>query len=149
MQSKFALATAATLLSAGMAYADAHAASGDPAAGEAAFRACAACHNVVNDAGDVLAGRPNIRTGPNLYGIAGKVAGSDEEFRYSPGLQALNEAEVVWVEENFATYIQDPTGYIREVTGDSGLRGSMAAQRMRGDTDAVDLYAYLASLAAD
>jgi len=39
MQSKFALATAATLLSAGMAYADAHAASGDPAAGEAAFRA--------------------------------------------------------------------------------------------------------------
>ena len=57
-------------------------------------------------------------------------------FRYSPGLQALNEAEVVWVEENFATYIQDPTGYIRETAGDDGLRGSMAAQRMRGDTDA-------------
>ncbi len=149
MQSKFALATAATLLSAGMAYADAHAASGDPAAGEAVFRQCAACHNVVNDAGDVLAGRPNIRTGPNLYGVPGRVAGSVEGFRYSPGLQALNEAEVVWVEENFATYIQDPTGYIREATGDDSLRGSMAAQRMRGDTDAVDLYAYLASLAAE
>jgi cytochrome c len=68
MKRKFALAAAATLLSGGMAYADAHAASGDAAAGEAVFRQCAACHNVVNDAGDVLAGRPNMRTGPNLYG---------------------------------------------------------------------------------
>jgi cytochrome c len=149
MQSKFALATAATLLSAGMAYADAHAASGDPAAGEAAFRACAACHNVVNDAGEVLAGRPNIRTGPNLYGVAGETFGDIEDFRWSPGLQALNEAGVMITEETFAAYIQDPTGFIREQTGDSSLRGAMAAQRMRGDTDAIDLYAYLASLAAE
>ena len=148
MQSKFALATAATLLSAGMAYADAHAASGDPAAGEAVFRQCAACHNVVNDAGDVLAGRPNIRTGPNLYGVPGRVAGSVEGFRYSPGLQALNEAEVVWVEENFATYIQDPTGYIREASGDAGARGAMSF-RVRSEDDAVNLYAYLASLSAE
>jgi cytochrome c len=149
MQSKFALATAATLLSAGMAYADAHAASGDPAAGEAAFRACAACHNVVNDAGEVLAGRPNIRTGPNLYGVAGETFGDIEDFRWSPGLQALNEAGVMITEETFTAYIQDPTGFIREATGDSSLRGAMAAQRMRGDTDAIDLYAYLASLAAE
>ncbi len=147
MKSKFALAAAATLLSAGVAYADAHAASGDAAAGEAVFRQCAACHNVVNDAGDVLAGRPNMRTGPNLYAIAGRAIGSVDGFRYSPGLTALNEAGEVWVEESFAAYIQDPTGYIREATGDNGLRGAMAAQRMRGDTDAVDLYAYLESLA--
>ena len=147
MKSKFALAAAATLLSAGMAYADAHAASGDAAAGEAVFRACAACHNVVNDAGDVLAGRPNMRTGPNLYAVAGRTFGAIEDFRYSPGIQALAEAGVVITEESFAAYIVDPTGYIRETTGDGGLRGAMAAQRMRGDTDAVDLYAYLASLA--
>jgi len=149
MQSKFALATAATLLSAGMAYADAHAASGDAAAGESVFRQCAACHNVVNDDGDVLAGRPNMRTGPNLYGIDGRVAGTIEDFRYSPGLQALNEMEHVWTEETFASYIVDPTGHIREVTGDDSLRGAMAAQRMRGDDDAANLYAYLASLGAE
>ncbi|MFW5655572.1 MAG: c-type cytochrome [Roseicyclus sp.] len=144
MQAKFALAAAATLLSASIA--SAQDASGDAEAGEAVFRQCAACHNVVNDDGDVLAGRPNIRTGPNLYGVAGRTVGTVEDFRYSPGLQALNEMEVVWEEENFVTYIQDPTGYIRETAEDDSLRGSMAAQRMRGDTDAVDLYAYIASL---
>lgn len=149
MKSKFALATAATLLSAGMAYADAHAASGDAAAGEGVFRQCAACHNVVNEAGEVLAGRPNMRTGPNLYGIAGRTFGAIEDFRYSPGVAALNEAGTVITEETFAAYIQDPTGYIREATGDSSLRGAMAAQRMRGDDDAANLYAYLASLAAE
>lgn len=147
MKSKVTLAVAATLLSAGMAYAQE--ATGDAAAGESVFRACAACHNVVNDAGDVLAGRPNMRTGPNLYAVAGRAVGSIEGFRYSPGLTALNEAGVIWEEENFAAYIVDPTGYIREAAGDDGLRGAMAAQRMRGDTDAVDLYAYLASLAAE
>jgi cytochrome c len=145
MKRKLALAAAATLLS-GMAYAQDVEVTGDAAAGEANFRQCAACHNVVNDAGDVLAGRPNMRTGPNLYGVAGRVAGSVEDFRYSPGLQALNEMEHVWTEENFAAYVEDPTGHIREVTGDSSLRGSMAAQRVRGETGYVDLYAYLASL---
>ena len=148
MQSKIALATAATLLSASMAYGDAHSASGDAAAGEGVFRQCAACHNVVNDAGDVLAGRPNMRTGPNLYAVAGRTIGAVDGFRYSPGLTALNEAGEIWIEENFVAYIQDPTGYIREATGDSGLRGAMAAQRMRGDDDAANLYAYLASLVA-
>jgi cytochrome c len=147
MSRKFVLAAAATLLSAPMAFAQD--ATGDAAAGEAAFRQCVACHVVVNDAGEVLAGRPNIRTGPNLYGVAGETFGDIEDFRWSPGLQALNEAGVMITEETFAAYIQDPTGFIREQTGDSSLRGAMAAQRMRGDTDAIDLYAYLASLAAE
>ncbi len=148
MKRKLALAAAATLLS-GMAYAQDVEITGDAAAGESHFRQCAACHNVVNDAGDVLAGRPNVRTGPNLYGVAGRVAGTVEDFRYSPGLQALNEMEHVWTEENFAAYIVDPTGHIREVTGESSLRGSMAAQRLRGDTAGADLYAYIASLSEE
>ena len=49
MSRKIVLAAAATLLSAPMAMADAHAASGDAAAGEAAFRQCIACHVVVNE----------------------------------------------------------------------------------------------------
>jgi cytochrome c len=143
MSRKIVLAAAATLLSAPMAFAQD--ASGDAEAGEAAFRQCIACHVVVNDDGDTLAGR-NARTGPNLYGVAGRVAGSIEDFRYSGGLQALNEH--VWTEENFVAYAQDPTGHIREVTGDNSLRGSMS-YRVRSEDDALNLYAYLASLAAE
>jgi cytochrome c len=145
MKSKIALAAAATLLSAGVAYSQD--ATGDAEAGEGVFRQCAACHNVMNEAGDVLAGRPNVRTGPNLYAQMGGVFGLGD-FRYSAGLQALNAAGIEITEENFVAYIQDPTGFIQEQTGEN-LRGAMAPQRMRGDTDAVDLYAYLVSLAAE
>jgi len=138
------LAAAALLLSAPMAMADAHAASGDAEAGERAFRQCIACHVVVNDEGETLAGR-NGRQGPNLYAIAGRSIGSVEDFRYSDGLLALNEMEVVWAEENFVAYVQDPTGYIREATGDDSARGAMA-YRVRSEEDAADLYAYLVSL---
>lgn len=144
MKAKFALATVASLLAGGIA--SAQEVTGDPEAGEGVFRQCAACHNVVNDAGDVLAGRPNMRTGPNLYGIDGRIAGSIEDFRYSPGLTALNEMGHEWDQESFVAYIQDPTGYIRETTGDSSLRGAMAAQRLRGDDDGANLYAYIVSL---
>jgi cytochrome c len=89
-----------------------------------------------------------MRTGPNLYGQMGETFGDIEDFRWSPGLQALNEAGVEITEENFTAYIQDPTGSSRSrrVTN---LRGAMAAQRLRGDTDGADLYAYLVSLAAE
>jgi cytochrome c len=147
MSRKIVLAAAMTLLSAPMALADAHAASGDAAAGEAAFRQCVACHVVVNDAGETLAGR-NARTGPNLYGIAGEAWGTGDDFRWSPGMQALNEAGVLITEESFVAYVQDPTGYIREASGDSSARGAMAF-RVRSEEDAVNLYAYLVSLAAE
>lgn len=52
-------------------------ATGDAAAGESAFRQCATCHVVTDPAGNTLAGRA-ARTGPNLYGVAGRVAGSIE-----------------------------------------------------------------------
>lgn len=143
MSRKIVLAAAATLLSAPMAMAQD--ATGDAAAGEAAFRQCIACHVVVNEAGETLAGR-NARTGPNLYGVAGAAVGRVEDFRYSPGLTALNEAGVVWTEENFVAYVQDPTGYIREASGNNSLRGAMA-YRVRSEEEAVNLYAYLASLA--
>lgn len=147
MSRKIVLAAAALLFSAPMAMAGGHAASGDAAAGERLFNQCAACHVVQNAAGDILAGR-NGRTGPNLYGTAGRLAGSYEGFRYSPALQALNGAGVIWTEEEFAAYIQDPNGYSSAKSGQN-VRSAMAAQRMRGPNDAVNLYAFIASLAAE
>lgn len=147
MTRKTLLAAAAVMLSAPMAFAEAHGASGDAAAGEAAFRQCIACHVVVDEAGETLAGR-NARTGPNLYGIAGRAVGSVEDFRYSPGLSGLADGELIWTEENFVQYVMDPTGYIREASGNNGARGSMSF-RVRTEADAVNLYAYLASLSAE
>ena len=47
------------------ALADDHSASGDASAGEVAFnKQCVACHVVVTDAGEKLAGR-NSKSGPN------------------------------------------------------------------------------------
>lgn len=137
------LAAAATLL-ASPVLADGHAATGDAAAGEAAFRQCISCHVVANAEGETLAGR-NARTGPNLWGIAGRPIGSIEDFRYGNGLTALHEAEMVWTEENFVGYVQDPTGWIRETAGDDSLRGAMSF-RVRSEEDALNLYAYIASL---
>lgn len=147
---KFHLALAAGLLAAAPAIAqsengEAMTVSGDAAAGEKAFRRCVACHVVVNDAGETLAGR-KARTGPNLYGVAGRAAASVEDFRYSKSMQAAGEAGLIWTEEKFVAYVQDPTGFLREELDDSGARGAMSF-KVRKEQEALDLYAYLASLA--
>lgn len=140
------LAAAATLFAVPMAVpalADGHA-TGDAEAGERAFRQCISCHVVVDAEGETLAGR-NARTGPNLWGIHGRTVGGVEDFRYSNGLTALMESETVWDEASFVAYVQDPTGWIRETTGDDSLRGAMSF-RVRSEEDALNLYAYLVSL---
>jgi len=137
------LALGATALSA-PAFAGGHlAATGDAEAGERAFRQCQSCHVVVNDAGETLAGRA-AKTGPNLYNIAGRTAGAQEDFRYSDLLIAAGEQGVIYDEATFVGYVQDPTGYMQEVTG-TNERGKMS-YRVRKEEDALDLYAYLLSL---
>lgn len=120
-------------------------AEGDAEAGARAFRQCQACHVVVNDAGDTLAGR-NGRVGPNLYGVAGRTAGTAEGFKYSPAMAAAREAEVVWDRENFTAFVQDPAGYLKQVL-DSGSARTPMTFRVRSEKDAEDLFAYLAELA--
>lgn len=118
--------------------------SGDAAAGERAFRGCQACHVVVNDAGETLAGR-NAKTGPNLYQVAGRTAGSVDGFRYSSSMSEAGEAGLVWDEESFVAYVQDPTGFLQGYLDDGSARGSMS-YKVRSEGDAADLYAYLSSL---
>jgi len=139
-----AVALGLTVLSAPV-YADGHAATGDAAAGERAFRQCQSCHVVMNDAGETLAGRA-AKTGPNLYNIAGATAGAVDGFRYSGLLKTANEQGIVYTEEVFVKYVMDPTGAMKELTGENG-RGKMA-YRVRSEEDALNLYAYIASLSA-
>ena len=103
------LRPALAALALGMLAIPAHA--GDPEAGKAAFSQCQTCHVVANDAGEVLAGR-NAKTGPNLYGVIGRVAGSVEGFRYGPSLVEAGEKGLVWDEETLVAYLQDPAAFL-------------------------------------
>ncbi|WP_108813282.1 c-type cytochrome [Loktanella sp. Alg231-35] len=145
---KFNIAAALAVLSA-PAFADGHAATqGDAAAGAEQFnRQCVACHVVADASGEVLAGR-NARTGPNLFDLAGSQLGSAEGFRYGDAIVELGETGAVWTEESFVGYVQDPTGWLRETLDDRRARGKMAYQ-VRQEDQAYDLYAYLATFAAE
>lgn len=138
---KLSLIVAATALLAAPAFADSHAGPGDAAKGEREFRTCAACHSIVDPAGETLAGR-GAKTGPNLYGIIGRTAGTYEDFGYRDGLTTAGAAGLVFSAENLGDYVADPQGYLQEFTGDSSLRSAMAKQRVRNIDD---LVAFLAS----
>ncbi len=121
--------------------------AGDPEAGASAFQSqCQNCHNVTNEAGDVLAGRPNVRTGPNLYAVLGRQAGIVEGFRYGASLVSAGEAGLVWDDEPMTAYLQDPQGFLRETLGDNRARSQMSF-RVRDEETAVNIIAFLDSLA--
>ena len=139
---------AALALLAAPAFADGHAPSGngDVAAGEEQFnRQCVSCHVVADADGNVLAGRA-AKTGPNLYAVAGRQIGSVADFRYGDDIVELGNAGNVWTEETFVAYVQDPTGYLREALDNRRARGKMSYQ-VREEQEAIDIYAYLSSLA--
>ena len=140
------LAAVLALLSA-PAFAESHA-SGDAAAGEEQFnRQCVACHVVVNDAGETLAGR-NARTGPNLFNLVNRGVAQAPDFDYGESLLEIGARGDMWTEEEFVGYVQDPTGWLREQLDDRRARGKMAYQ-VRAEEDAINLYAYLAQFTAE
>lgn len=132
-------------LMAGPALADGHGVTGDAEAGEGGFKACQSCHVVRNADGEALAGR-NARTGPNLFGIAGRQAGSVAGFRYSSSLAAAGEGGLIWDEDSFAGFVQDTTGWLREHLGDDSARSKMT-YKVRSAEDAANIWAFLYSLA--
>lgn len=141
------------ILSLGMAlpaFAESHAeldltATGDVAAGEKAFRKCQSCHVVATADGEVLAGK-KAKTGPNLYGVVGRTAGTVEGFRYGKDMIAAGEAGMVFDEATFVTYVMDPKAAIQEALDDGKARSKMS-YRVRKEDEAKDLYAFLQSLA--
>lgn len=74
----------------------------DPvAAGRAAFKRCANCHQVGPGA------RSNF--GPQLNGIVGRRSGAAPDFQYSP---AMKKANLVWTEKNLAAFLRDPDAVV-------------------------------------
>jgi cytochrome c len=91
-------------------------AAGDAEAGARVFNKCQTCHVVANEAGEVLAGR-NAKTGPNLYGIVGRAAGSYPDFAYGDSIVGLGASGYAWTEEDLNAYLADPAKFLKEKTG--------------------------------
>ncbi|MWD28889.1 c-type cytochrome [Aquicoccus sp. SCR17] len=115
--------------------------TGDPEAGEKLFNRCRSCHEIKAEDGTVI--QRGGRTGPNLYGIIGRTAGSYDDFRYSDLLEQAGEDGLVWTEALLADYVADPTGFLQDHTGASG-RSRMTFRLTRGGADVA---AYLGSVA--
>lgn len=114
-------------------------AEGDPAKGEKGFNKCKSCHTVTSDAGEVIV--KGGKTGPNLWGVVGRTAGTYEGFRYGDDLVAAGEAGLVWDAESFAAFTADPRGFLREHLDDSSAKSKMSFKLRKG---AEDIYAFLA-----
>ncbi|MDP3265157.1 MAG: cytochrome C [Tabrizicola sp.] len=117
----------------------------DIEAGAKTFNQCQTCHVVQNEAGETLAGK-NAKTGPNLYGVVGRVAGSLEGFKYGAGIEELKATGYVWTEADLAVYVQDPTKFLVEKTGDKKAKSKMMF-KLKKEEDAKNVVAFLASLA--
>lgn len=112
--------------------------AGDPAKGEAEFRKCRSCHAIITPDGTVL--QKGGKTGPNLWGVVGNPVAVSPDYSYGDGILAAKAKGAVWDETAIATYLDDPTAWIRMVTGDDDLKSKMA---FRLTTGAEDMAAYL------
>lgn len=74
--------------------------------GRREFRVCATCHTVKNPQDHKL---PRL-IGPNLWGIVGKPAASDEKFAYSA---AFRKVDFIWTEERLSQYIENPQAFVK------------------------------------
>jgi len=74
----------------------------DPDNGRRVFARCRSCHTITE-------GGPNM-TGPNLYGVFGRTAGTHENFRYSPAVKAAGFA---WDAERLDHWLENPREFLR------------------------------------
>lgn len=134
------------LITASPAWADVHLpTTGNPLEGERLFRRqCVSCHVVVSPDNERIAGR-DARTGPNLYGVAGREIGSVPGYNYGDSLLEMSETGTIWTEEDFVGYVQNPTIWLREKLSDRRARSRMA-YKVRQEEDARNLYAFLHSV---
>lgn len=139
---KLMLTTAAALLalSGTMAFAD-----GDAAAGEKDFKKCKSCHSITDaDGTDIVKGG---KTGPNLWGVIGRQAGTEPEFegKYGDSIVAAGAAGLIWTEDLVVEYTHDPKGFLQAHLDDKGAKTKMTFKMKDSD----DVAAYLATFSAE
>eukprot|EP01125_Pyxidicula_operculata_P018757 TRINITY_DN6699_c0_g1_i3.p1 TRINITY_DN6699_c0_g1~~TRINITY_DN6699_c0_g1_i3.p1 ORF type:complete len:109 (+),score=5.76 TRINITY_DN6699_c0_g1_i3:40-366(+) len=87
----------------------------DSERGELIFKSrCAVCHTLGK-------GESN-KTGPNLYGLFGRTAGTASGYRYSP---ASKQSGIVWEEQTLYEFLKNPKEYIPKTKmGFTGLKNA-------------------------
>lgn len=115
-------------------------AEGDAEAGKKDFKKCRACHAVASADEVFFKGG---KTGPNLYGVVGRQAGTTEGYKSGASMVAAGEAGLIWTEEQLIAYIADPKGFLKEYLDDSSAKAKMTFKMK----NAGDVVAYLASVA--
>jgi len=114
-------------------------AEGDPAKGEKEFGKCRSCHTIESADAVIVKGG---QTGPNLYGVVGRQAGTAEFDRYGDDLVAAGEQGLVWDKASLAEYMEDPRAFLQAYLDDKGARSKMTFKLRKG---AEDVAAYLAT----
>ncbi|MDI1326435.1 MAG: cytochrome c family protein [Brevundimonas sp.] len=92
--------------------------------GRRVFARCRSCHTITE-------GGPNM-TGPNLYGVFGRQAGSQTEYNYST---AVKEAGFAWDGERLDHWLENPRTFLRGT--------KMSFPGIPDATDRRDVIAYL------
>lgn len=98
--------------------------TGDLLNGQSKFALCRSCHTITP-------GGPNL-TGPNLYGVFGRKAGSQPGYRYST---AVAGAGFDWDAEHLDKWLDNPRGFL------PGTKMTFAG--LHDPKDRIDLIAYL------
>jgi cytochrome c len=99
----------------------------DPANGEQAFKACAACHAVGANAKNKI--------GPELNGIVGRKWGAVDGFSYSSDLTDGKTSGKTWDEATLDKYLENPKAV--------APKGKMPYAGLKDATKRGDLIAYL------
>ncbi len=119
-------------------------AEGDAEAGKKTFNKCKSCHQIAGPDGEAIV--KGGKTGPNLYGIAGRTAGTEEGFKYGDSIVAAGEAGLVWDETTFVEYAQDPKGFLKTYLDDTAAKSKMTFKLKKGGED---VYAYIVSVSGE
>lgn len=98
--------------------------TGDLSNGQSKFALCRSCHTITE-------GGPDL-TGPNLYGVFGRKAGSKEGYSYSDAVKA---AGFTWEATHLDKWLADPRGFM------PGTKMTFAG--LKDPKDRIDLIAYL------
>jgi len=106
---------------------------GDPVQGAKIAKKCVACHTF-NQGG-------KNKTGPNLFGVLGRVQGAVKGFKYGSYLKAQNDAGVVWNEINLRAWVENS----KAVAKMAGSKTKMPTQKIKGEK-ADHMIAYLKNL---
>ena len=111
--------------------------TGDVEAGAKDWKKCKACHSIIDADGETI--EKGGKTGPNLFGVVGRTAGTYPDFTYTDEIVALGEGGLVWTPEEMAKYIPNAKDYI-------GAKTSMTPQKLK---DVNDVIAFLAQYGAE